>query len=122
MTTLYRAAAAVRPHLGRGSYWTPSREFAQLFKRWLVETVGGEHRIYCAEIDLAEVHVLRGRLTSDTVTACVPLFADEGHRWLSFLERGSLDGITPAFAELVTAERQYVYLGETPVSVVRVCE
>jgi len=118
-TTLYRAASAEAPYFGRGSYWTRSLEFARLFRLWLDSTVGGDHKIYRAEVDLTGVHEIVDRSFSDIVTASVPLFADEGHQWLSFLERGSLDGITPAFAALVAAERQYVYLGAHPIVATR---
>lgn len=121
-TTVYRAAPVDNPYFGRGSYWTRSLEFAQLFRLWLIETVGGEHEVYRAEVDLTAVHELAGRALSDIVTASVPLFAEEGHQWLSFLERGSDEGVDPGLASLVVTERQYVYLGERPISAVRPSE
>lgn len=71
----------------------------------------GGHVPYRARVELTGVHEFAKPITSDTVTACADLLADEGHQWIAFLERGSNEGLTEEMASLVRTCKQYVYLG-----------
>lgn len=107
MVTLWRAAPAVEPHFGQGSYWTASEQFAERFRLWLDQTYGGTHLVYRAEVELDSVlDVPFGvPISSTEVSARVTELAAEGYQWVTFYE-GFFEGST---------SREFVYLGSTPI-------
>lgn len=107
MTTLWRAAPAESPYFGRGSYWTPSIEFAQRFRLWLDENVGAPNVVYTATVDVADSmdFPFGLQLDSSNVTRRVPQLAAAGYLWVTFHE-AAFEGATV---------RQYVYLGAQPI-------
>jgi hypothetical protein len=106
-TTLYRAATAIEPYFGRGSYWTASLPFAWRFCRWLVDTYGGEHAVYEATVELADHIEVPFQIPLVPYKVDAEKWAAAGHRWVSFHEDGSFEGQN---------HRQYVYLGTEPIS------
>lgn len=109
---LYRAAPVENPYFGRGSYWTHRLAFAQEFKDWLDGIWVGPHTVYSAEVhltDLVDFPATR-RLPSEVINKRVPDFAAAGAQWITFYE-GVYRGVV---------DKQYVYLGETPIATTEV--
>jgi hypothetical protein len=121
---LYRVAPIGRPYFGHGSYWTASADFARCFAEWANSRPElahlGRHVIYRAEVELTGVLPLAETAFSDIVSAVTDRFAAEGHRWVSFIERGSDDGLSAEMAALVGTCPQYVYLGQAAIAAERV--
>lgn len=112
MTTLYRAASAVQPYFGTGSYWTTSRQFADMFRTWAHSNLGTPSAIYQADVDLCDLLAIPigTWAPSPRINELVEDFAERGYLWVSFYE-GVHEGELTA---------QYVYLGSSPIEARRV--
>ena len=111
---LFRAARAVDPHFGRGSYWTVSRGFAERFRVWLDAHAPQQapHVIYRAEVDLSDhLSIPFGKqVSSSKVSARIDDFAAAGYRWISFFDN-AFEG---------TIVQEFVYLAADPIRASRV--
>jgi hypothetical protein len=127
---LYRAAASVNPWLGFQSFWTPDKERAEWFAKWLTDPEPiyvalnavrlplkdpDDIAIYVADVDPAGVEQLFPpggvlELAPEKVLAHAYKYMARGVQWLLFHE-GFVDGQL-----WVTA----LYIGEEPVAAERV--
>jgi hypothetical protein len=123
LTTLYRAAPAEDPYFGHGSYWSASADFASGFADWANSRPElahlGRHVIYRAEVELTNVLPFAGPTDPATGSAITDLLAAEGYQWVSFIERGSVDGLSAEMAALTRTCPQYVYLGQAAIAAAR---
>jgi hypothetical protein len=106
---LYRAASMAAPYFGQGSYWTPSRRFADYFRGWLDEHAAGAapHAVYAADVELTSLLEVPFGIWVDSprITELVPEFASRGYHWVRFHE-GVHDG---------EVHPQFVYLANAPI-------
>jgi hypothetical protein len=139
MTTLYRAATASNPWFGRASFWTTKESFARRFARMLngfaaahPEIIAGPNVVYRAEVELDSsdggnhlefpaqllldsgdaIKVARKRQEQPWWGALV----SGKHTWLSFYEQQAGEPGRMAVWEGETVPRNYVYLGDEPVT------